>query len=208
MSAADTRGIEWVKKIQAIAQAGLAYTKNGYDLERYEELRALSVEMMAAYSGMGIEQVAGLFANESGYATPKVDVRGVVIKDGRILLVKEVTDGCWSLPGGWADIGLSPREIAVKEVKEESGYDVKPVRLLAVLDRNLHPHPPLAYHVYKLFILCELTGGEAQTSIETSDVGFFSEDRLPPISTDRVTESQIRMLFKLVRESTAETVFD
>ncbi|MCR8635510.1 NUDIX hydrolase [Paenibacillus radicis (ex Xue et al. 2023)] len=206
--AEDTRGIEWAKKIQAIAQAGLTYTQNVYDVERYEQLRALSVEMMAAYSGLEIERVAGLFANEIGYATPKVDVRGVVIQDGRVLLVKEVNDGCWSLPGGWADIGLSPRENVVKEIKEESGYEVTPVRLLAALDRNLHAHTPLAYHVYKLFIQCELIGGEPQASVETSEIGFFGEDELPPLSVDRVTESQMRMLFKRVRESAAETIFD
>ncbi|ULL13565.1 NUDIX domain-containing protein [Paenibacillus sp. H1-7] len=205
---ADTRGIEWVKRIQAIAQAGLAYSKDAYDLERFEELRAISVEMMSAYSGLAIEQVANLFANESGYQTPKVDVRGVVMQDGKLLLVKEKTDGGWSLPGGWADIGLSPKEIVVKEVKEESGYDVEPVKLLAVLDRNKHPHPPLAHHVYKLFIQCKLTGGQAQTSIETTEVGFFAEDELPPLSTDRVTSGQIAMLFKQVREPLGETIFD
>lgn len=206
--AEDLRGIEWAKRIQAIAQAGLTYSKDGYDLERFEELRAISVEMMAAYSGMGIHQVANLFANESGYQTPKVDVRSVVMQDGKMLLVKETSDGCWSLPGGWADIGLSAGEVAVKEVKEESGYDVEPVRLLAVLDRNKHPHPPLAYHVYKLFILCKLTGGQAQTSIETSGSGFFAENELPPLSTDRITAGQIAMLFRQVREQSAETVFD
>lgn len=206
--AEDTRGIEWAKRVQAIAQAGLTYSKDGYDLERFEELRAISVEMMSAYSGLPIEQVANLFANECGYQTPKVDVRGVVLQDNKLLLVREKSDGGWSLPGGWADIGLSAKEIVVKEVKEESGYEVEPVKLLAILDRNKHPHPPLAHHVYKLFILCKLTGGQAQTSIETSEIGFFAENELPPLSTDRVTASQIAMLFRQVREPSSETVFD
>ncbi|MCS7462056.1 NUDIX hydrolase [Paenibacillus doosanensis] len=205
--AEDTRGIDWAKRIQAIAQAGLAYSRDAFDLERFEELRSISVEMMAAYSGLDIRQVNHLFAGESGYATPKVDIRGVVIRDGKILLVQEKNDGGWSLPGGWADIGLSPREIVVKEVKEESGYDVAPVRLLAVLDRNKHPHPPHAYDIYKIFIQCELTGGQARASIETSDVGFFAPDDLPQLSTDRITESQIELLFRQVREP-GEAVFD
>jgi len=204
----DNRGIEWAKKIQAIAQAGLTYSKDSYDLERFKELRELSVEMMSAYSGLDIEQVAGLFANETGYCTPKVDVRAVVFQEDRLLLVKEIQDGGWSLPGGWADVGYSPKEVAVKEVKEESGYDVRPIRLLAVLDRSKHPHPPLAYHVYKLFILCELTGGTATTSIETSGIGFFAREELPPLSTDRITQSQLDMIFKEAFQPSPEIPLD
>lgn len=204
----DNRGIEWAKKIQAIAQAGLTYSRDGYDLERFEELRAISVDMMAAYADMEIEKVAGLFANDSGYCTPKVEVRAVVMQGNGMLLVKETQDGGWSLPGGWADVGYSPKEVAVKEVKEESGYDVRPIRLLAVLDRNKHPHPPLAYHVYKLFILCELTGGAAATGIETSEVGFFKREELPPLSIDRVTESQLDLLFQEVRQPSPQVPLD
>ncbi|OXM87099.1 NUDIX hydrolase [Paenibacillus rigui] len=204
----DNRGIEWAKKIQAIAQAGLTYSRDGYDLERFEELRAISVDMIAAYADMEIEKVAGLFANDSGYCTPKVEVRAVVMQGDGILLVKETQDGGWSLPGGWADVGYSPKEIAVKEVKEESGYDVCPIRLLAVLDRNKHPHPPLAYHVYKLFILCELTGGAATTGIETSEVGFFKREELPPLSIDRITESQLDLLFQEVRQPSPQVPLD
>lgn len=204
----DQRWLDWTKRLQAIALTGLAYSKDVYDIERFEELRGIAVEMMAVYADLPIEQVKGLFAGETGYATPKVDVRGVVFRDNEILLVKETADGGWSIPGGWADIGLSPSEIAVKEVKEESGYDVVPARLLAVLDRNRHPHPPNAYHIYKIFILCELMGGEAITGTETSEVGFFAEDQLPKLSVDRVTESQIRMFFHQVRGSSEWTVFD
>ncbi|MEK8133152.1 NUDIX hydrolase [Paenibacillus filicis] len=204
----NSQWLSWTQKLQAIAQTGLAYSRDVYDQERFEELRSISVQIMSAYSGFPQDQVRTLFAGESGYATPKVDVRGVAFRDNRILLVRETLDGLWSIPGGWADIGYSPREIAVKELKEESGFDVSPVRLLAVLDRDRHDHPPHAHYIYKMFILCEIIGGEVMTGTETTGVGFFAEDELPPLSTDRVTESQIRLFFRQVREGDMTTVFD
>ncbi|MBB4826230.1 ADP-ribose pyrophosphatase YjhB (NUDIX family) [Sporosarcina luteola] len=200
--------LEWTKKIQAIAQSGLAFSKDMYDIERYEELREISVEIMAAHADLEIEKVRGLFTNEDGYQTPKVDVRGVVFKDGRMLMVKEKADDRWALPGGFCDIGLSPSENIVKEIKEESGYDVYPVRLLALFDNNKHPHPPEAYHYYKIFILCELIGGEATVSEETSMIDFFTEEQLPELSTNRNTESQIQTLFEFLRNPSKETMFD
>nr|WP_072337872.1 MULTISPECIES: NUDIX hydrolase [unclassified Paenibacillus] len=204
----DLRWLGWAQRLQAIAQAGLTYSKDVYDIERFEELRDISVQIMSAYTDLPKERVKLLFAGETGYATPKVDVRGVVFREDRILLVRETMDGLWSIPGGWADIGYSPGEIAVKEVKEESGFDVRPVRLLAVLDRDRHDHPPHANYVYKLFLLCELQGGEAQTGTETTGVGFFGEDELPPLSTDRVTEAQIKLFFRKMREGDITTTFD
>lgn len=128
--------LDWAKEIQAISQAGLEYTKDVYDMERFEQLRELSIEIMHEYTEAGDEKIRTLFASETGYQTPKVDVRGVIFQDGKLLLVKEKADGAWALPGGWADIGLSPAEVVVKEVKEEAGYDVRAGRLLAVLIRN------------------------------------------------------------------------
>jgi ADP-ribose pyrophosphatase YjhB (NUDIX family) len=200
--------IETAKKIQAIAQAGLAYSDNKYDIERYEELREISIEIMSQFTDLDMEKVKELFANETGYQTPKVDVRGVVFKDGKILMVKEVIDNRWSLPGGWADVGLTPAEVTVKEVKEESGLDVKPVKLLAVLDKKKHPHPPSPYHIYKLFVKCEIIGGEARSGLETSEVGFFDRNHLPELSIDRNTESQIMMLFEYLDNPNKEVVFD
>lgn len=188
--------LEWAKQIQAISQAGLAYSKDMYDLERFEMLRDLSVEILSEYTGVEQEQVRSLFAGEKGYATPKVDVRAVVFRDERLLLVREKVDGDWALPGGWADIGLSPKEVAAKEVLEESGLIVEPVRLLGVLDKKFHNHPPEPWHVYKMFILCEETGGEAQAGMETMEVGFFSKDRLPPLSQERNTLKQVLWLFE------------
>jgi ADP-ribose pyrophosphatase YjhB (NUDIX family) len=200
--------LDVVKRLQAIAQAGLTYAENGYDLERYEQLRQITVEIMADLSGTDTLTVEKLFANETGYQTPKVDVRAVVFEQGRILMVRETIDGCWTLPGGWADIGLTPAEVAVKEAREESGLEVEPVRLLAVLDKKCHPHPPTPYHTYKIFILCRKVGGALGTSYETSDSGFFDRDRLPPLSADRITPSQISLLYEFHDNPAKEAVFD
>ena len=200
--------LEWAKRIQSISQAGLTFSKDIYDVERYEELRKISVEIMSKYTELEMKKIKHLFANETGYQTPKVDVRGVVFKNQQILMVKENNDNKWALPGGFCDIGLSPSENVVKEIKEESGYDVVPVRLIALLDKNKHPHPPDPYHYYKIFILCEIIGGEATIGIETNNIQFFSENNLPQLSTNRNTESQIKTLFEFLRNPEKETLFD
>ena len=200
--------LEWAKRIQALSQTGLAFSKDIFDVERYEELRKISVEIMSEYTELEMSKVADLFTNEKGYQTPKVDVRGVVFKDNQILLVQENKDGRWALPGGFCDVGLSPSENVVKEIKEESGFDVVPVKLLAVLDKNKHPHPPDPYHFYKIFILCEIIGGKATVGIETNNVQFFSENNLPQLSTGRITESQIHSLFEYLQNPKKETLFD
>lgn len=195
----DSNWLDWAKQLQSIAQAGLTYSKDAYDMERFEQIREISIEMMSTYTEMDTPIIRELFANETGYATPKVDIRAVVFKDNRILMVKENTDDCWALPGGWADIGLTPREVAVKEVKEESGFEVKPVKLLGVLDKKCHPHPPSPYHVYKLFIQCEIIGGKPTEGIETSAIDFFPEDELPALSIARNTRFQIEMAFRSLK---------
>ncbi|AWE07165.1 ADP-ribose pyrophosphatase [Lysinibacillus sp. 2017] len=200
--------LEWAKRIQALSQTGLAFSKDVFDTERYEELRKISAEIMSEYTELEMSKIEDLFTNEIGYQTPKVDVRGVVFKDNQILMVKEKKDDKWALPGGFCDIGLSPSENVVKEIKEESGYDVMPIRLLALLDKNKHPHPPDPYHYYKIFILCEIIGGEATVGIETSSIQFFSEDNLPKLSTTRVTESQIHLLFEFLRKPEKGTLID
>ncbi|MDR0267355.1 NUDIX hydrolase [Paenibacillus sp.] len=207
MNGTTLKWLGWAKQIQGIAQTGLTYTKDVYDKERYEQLRMLSLEIMREYTNMETRILEDLFAGEEGYATPKVDIRGVVIHDNRILLVKEKEDGGWSLPGGWADLLLSPKEIAVKEIREESGYEVKALRLLAVLDNQKH-NPPAPYHVYKLFIHCEITGGKAQEGVETSGVRFFAEDELPRLSRNRNTEEQIKLMFDLLKHPERIPVID
>ena len=193
----------------AIAQNGLTYAEDHFDKERYEQVRHVAAEMMAEQSEADDRKVLDLFAGEVGYATPKVDVRGAAFRDGQILLVKEREDGLWTLPGGWADVNESPREAVVREVLEESGYRTRAVKLLAVWDRAKHPHvPPFPYHIYKIFILCELIGGEAATSHETEEVGFYPEDGLPELSISRITPCQIARLFEHHRDSALPTDFD
>jgi len=200
--------LEWAKKIQAISQAGLTFSKDVYDIERYEELRNLSAEIMKEYTGVELEKIKGLFTNETGYQTPKIDVRGVVFTNNKILMVREKIDDRWSLPGGFCDIGLSPSENIVNEIKEEAGYDVVPTKLLAVLDMNKHPHPPQLYHYYKLFIQCEVVGGHARSGLETKGVNFYHEDHLPKLSLGRNTDTQIKMLFEFLRNPNKDTIFD
>ncbi|HLR68975.1 MAG TPA: NUDIX hydrolase [Virgibacillus sp.] len=204
----EPKWLDWAKQLQSIAQAGLTYSKDVYDLERYRLLRDISIEIMSKHTAMDKEMIRDLFANETGYATPKVDVRAVVFKDEKILMVKEKMDGVWSLPGGWGDIGLTPSEVAVIEVKEESGFNVKAVKLLGVFDKKCHPHPPSPYHVYKIFIQCEIIGGEPQTGIETNAVDFFAEDDLPPLSVARNTETQIQLAFKHLHNPGQPALFD
>ena len=204
----STKWLEWAKRIQSLSQSGLTFSKDIYDIERYEELRMISAEIMKEHTGLEMQKIKDLFMNETGYQTPKMDVRGVVFKDDTMLMVREKMDEKWSLPGGFCDIGLSPSENIIKEIKEESGYDVVPTKLLALLDKNKHPHPPQPYHYYKIFIQCEIIGGVPTTGIETSGIQFFTEHNIPDLSADRVIESQIKTLFEFSRDPDKETLFD
>lgn len=200
--------LDWARRIQALAQIGLAYTKDPYDMERYKSLRQISTEILTSSVGRVSTDMIESFTGELGYATPKVDVRAAVFDGDRVLLVKERSDGKWTLPGGWADVGESPSTATVREVQEESGYSVIARKLAAVYDRNLHGHPPMPYHVYKLFFLCELVTGTRQTSIEIEDVDFFPENALPSLSLPRVTPHQIAHLFAHKRHPEWPTSFD
>ena len=166
----DLRWLDLAQRLQAISQTGLAFASDPYDIERYEAVRAIAAEIIATHSDTDQGYIQGLFASEAGYATPKVDVRGAVFRDSAILLVKERSDGGWTLPGGWADVGDSPSDAVVREIVEESGYQTRAVKLLALYDRNKHGHPPYPFHAYKIFFLCELIGGVATTSGETEAV--------------------------------------
>ncbi|MFO1497016.1 MAG: NUDIX hydrolase [Verrucomicrobiota bacterium] len=197
MSSFSPSWLRWCSRLAAIAQNGLTYAQNPYDIERYTSLREIAAEMLAEGSGTSISTVLDLLSRESGYATPKVDVRGVVFREDKLLLVQERADGLWTVPGGWADVGESPMENVVREVREEAGLEVRPVKLLAVFDRSKHPHdPPLPYHVYKLFIRCDLVGGDLQAKTETLAAAFFAQSELPPLSVDRITAGQVQRLFE------------
>jgi ADP-ribose pyrophosphatase YjhB (NUDIX family) len=201
--------LTWARRLQALSQSGLTYCNEKFDIHRYEEIRQIAAEMMAAGASLSDPApIAGLFAQQSGYATPKVDTRVAAFKDGRILLVRELEDGRWTLPGGWADVGEPPSIAAAREAHEESGYEVRITKLAAVFDRNLHGHPPYAFHAYKLFFLAEVTGGAPKDSHETAEAQFFDEHHLPPLSLLRVTPSQIAHLFEHLRHPELPTSFD
>ncbi|MBN1598410.1 MAG: NUDIX hydrolase [Bacteroidales bacterium] len=200
--------LEIAQEIQSIAQAGLEYCENDYDRERYQQLRDLSVKIMHSITDIPLEKIKHLFASEKGYQTPKVDVRGVVFRHGKILMVKEKIDGKWTLPGGWADVGLSPFENVVKEVNEEAGIEVKPVKLLAVIDKQKNNYPLDAFHIYKLFILCEDSGQRTSKGMETDDVSWFSRNKIPQLSENRISKEQIAQMFEFYDNPTKEIICD
>ncbi len=201
--------LELMKRIKALADTGLVYAKDEYDRERYEELKEISLQLMAQVSGRSLSVLQDFFLPEKDYPTVKVDVRGLLLNDkDEILMTKESVDGKWTIPGGWADIGDTPSEAIIKEIKEETGLMAEAVRLLAVYDKSQHPHPPQPFYVYKLNFLCRITGGKLQPGFDIMDVDFFSLDKLPPLSQDRILNSQIEHLFGLAKSPVAKVHFD
>ncbi|WP_102125475.1 NUDIX hydrolase [Deinococcus planocerae] len=190
-----------LRELQSIAQAGLTYTRDPYDRERFERLLALTAELLTEGTGQAPEEVHGLLRVEKGYLTPKVEVRAVVLNEsGEVLLAREREDGRWSLPGGWADPGESPRQMAVREVREETGRTVRAVRLLSVVDKSQHGHPPELWAVYQLNVLCELTRDSPHPeNIETLESGWFDPENLPPLSENRNLPGQVRRAVHLAR---------
>ena len=199
--------LEWAKELQFIAQAGLTYSKDAFDIERFERIREISAEIVNRQTGLPLEKVKDLFCNEEGFQTPKLDTRAAIFKDNRILLVKE-KNGTWSLPGGWVDVNQTIKSNTIKEVKEEAGLDVEATRIIAVQDRNLHNLPPYAYNVCKVFVLCEAQGGDFQPNIETIESGYFSLDEIPPLAEEKNNKEQIEMCFAAYRDKDWEVQFD
>ncbi len=207
---AEPEWLTWTREMQAIAQSGLTFTRDPYDRERYEALRTLASHIMAAHTSADASRIEALFAGETGYATPKIDVRGAAFDaQGRILMVREVADaGRWTLPGGWADVNLSPAENVVKEMREESGFAVRVDKLAAVWDRTKQGHAGL-FSCAKFFFLCSIIGGAAETSLETSEISFFAEDSLPEdLSVGRVLPHQLARMFAHRREPGLPTEFE
>jgi ADP-ribose pyrophosphatase YjhB (NUDIX family) len=201
--------LRWSRELIAIGQTGIEFAQNPYDAERYVSVRRIGAEMLACASHeASVEQVLVALDGDIGYATPKIDVRAAVIREHKILLVRDVGDRCWTMPGGWADVGDAPSIAAVREVHEESGFDVHVRKLIAVLDRDKHGHPPIKHHAYKLFFLCDLVGGTATTSVETDAVDFFARDEIPSLSRSRVLPWQIDLAFEHSRNPELPTVFD
>jgi ADP-ribose pyrophosphatase YjhB (NUDIX family) len=199
---------DWASEIQSIGQNGLTFAQSDYDKERYEKLVKIASQMMASISHLPATQILELFVSQAGYATPKVDVRGAVFRGNSVLLVKESQDHCWTLPGGWADRDYSAAYCMQKEIAEESGYEVKVQKLVALYDKWKHPHPRQWPHTYKCFFLCDITGGEPRTSIETLAVDFFPIDKLPELSLPRVTASQIKRCYQHYLDPSLPTDFD
>lgn len=203
--------LAWSREMQAIAQTGLTFAQDPYDRERYEALRGLASRIMAAHSGAPAERIEALFAGESGYATPKVDVRGAAFDaQGRVLMVREVADGGrWTLPGGWADVNLTAAANVVKEMREESGFEVRVRKLAACWDRTRQGHANGVFSCVKLFFVCDIVGGAAATGPETSEVGWFAEAGLPEeLSLGRVMPGQLRRMFAHARDATLPAEFD
>lgn len=201
------RWLDWAVELQSLAQVGLTYSKDAYDIERFERIREISAEMVAHKSEIPIDKVKNLFCNEAGYQTPKLDTRAAVFKDGKILLVRE-NNGKWSLPGGWVDVNVSVGENAVKEVKEESGLDVRAERIIAVQDRNKHNLPVYAYGICKIFVLCSLIGGHFESNIETTGFDYFTLDDLPPLAEEKNNAKQVKMCFEAHENDNWQIKFD
>lgn len=187
--------MKWAVELQALAQAGLEYGRDKYDLERYRRIREISAEMVSMHTDLPMEKVKDLFCNETGYQTPKLDTRAAIFQGEKILLVQE-EDLRWSLPGGWADVDISIGENTIKEVREEAGLEVTNRMVIAIQDRNRRNSPPSLYGICKVFVLCDLVGGAFQPNLETVDSGWFGLDELPPLSTEKVTREQISLCFE------------
>jgi ADP-ribose pyrophosphatase YjhB (NUDIX family) len=200
--------LEWARRVQAIAQNGLAFTQDPFDRERYTELSALVAQLLAQELKIPSTVTRAFWEGEYGYATPKVDVRGAVFDGDRVLMVRERSDGRWTLPGGWVDVNDAPAAAVEREIREESGYEARAVKLAALVDKNRHPHPPGLHHIYKLFFLCERTGGTATPSDETDAVEFYPVTALPELSRGRVLAAQIARLYQHHLDPSLPTDFD
>lgn len=208
MPADRSDGLTVARELYSLAKAGLAYCTNEYDLERYHRLEEIAAGILAEGTGLAIGSILESFSAQVGYATPKIDVRGAVIRQGRILLVQESADGHWTMPGGWADVGEAPAAMVVREVLEESGYQVRVDRLVAVLDANRIAGRLNFYHSYKLIFLCTITGGEPRPSLETLAVDFFDPGQLPELSSYRTNERMLAEVFAHVADPSRPAAFD
>ena len=204
----ESKWLTWAKELQSIAQAGEHYSKDKFDIERFNRIREISVEILNEYTDIDNEKIRDLFCNEKGYQTSKVDVRGVLFKDGKILLVQEQIDNKWALPGGWAEYNLSLKENVEKEIFEEAGIKAKAKSIIAIHQNSKNSERPSAYGVYKVFILCEYISGEFIENIETLKSGYFTLENLPELSLGRNNRSQLEMCFNWISKDERETQFD
>lgn len=202
------RWLDWARELQALGQTGLTYGENAYDLERYRRLQEIAAEIVETHTMLSQATVLENFRMQAGYATPKVGVRGAAVRDGQILLVQERCDGRWCMPGGWADLGEGPSQMVQREVKEESGFEVVVQKLIGVYDANRRQQPVEYYHAYKIVFLCEIVGGEARPSVETTAVDFFPFDALPPLSNNRTDERHLQDVLAHLQNGHRPAAFD
>lgn len=207
MKAKTAKWLTWAQEIFSLSQSGITYSGNQYDIERYKRLQEITAEIIESQSNVSKESALDSFSMQAGYITPKVDVRGAVVHEGKILLIQERADGMWAMPGGWADLGNSPASVAEREVWEESGYRVKAEKVVAVIDAN-RIEPMEFYHAYKIIFLCKLLDGEPRTSHETLAVDFFDPAHLPPLSSYRTNEEMLKEVFSHVEDPHRPTAFD
>lgn len=207
MNTKPPKWIDWAREIFSLSQAGLTYSGNEFDIERYKRLQQISAEMIESQSEFSRESVLESFSMQAGYATPKIDVRGAVVRENKILLIKERADERWAMPGGWADLGNAPASVAEREVWEESGYRVKAEKVVTVIDAN-RIEPLEFYHAFKIIFLCRLIDGEPRLSHETLAVDFFDLDHLPALSAYRTNEDMLREVFAHVYDPNRRTAFD
>lgn len=201
--------LEQIKRIKALAETGLVYAEDEYNRERYEELKQIALELMASVANQPLSVLENFYMPVTDYPTPKVDVRGLVLNEkNQVLMAKESIDGKWTIPGGWAEVGYTPSTCVTKEIEEETGLNTTVVRLLAVYDKQSHPHPPQPFYIYKLCFLCQLTGGELHHGFDMQGAAFFDVDDLPELSTDRILESQIKQLHTMAVENKTDVYFD
>ena len=199
--------LEWAKELQFLAQTGLTYSKDVFDIERFERIREISAEIISAQSELSLEKVKDLFCNETGFQTPKLDTRAAIFKEDKLLLVKE-RNGTWSLPGGWVDVNQTIKSNTEKEVEEEAGLKVEATRIIAVQDRNMHNVPPYAYNVCKIFVLCEILSGHFQPNIETTESNYFRLEELPLLAEEKNNEEQIKMCFSAYHDKNWQVLFE
>ena len=207
MNNQSPKWLEWAREIFSLSQSGITYSRNQYDIERYKRLQEITAEMIAGQSEIEKESVLESFSMQAGYITPKIDVRGAVIRDDKILLIQERADAKWAMPGGWADLGNSPASVAEREVFEESGFHVKAEKVVAVIDAN-RIQPLEFFHAYKIIFLCQLLDGEPRISYETLAVDFFELNNLPQLSSYRTNEDMLREVFAHVQNPNRATAFD
>lgn len=200
--------LDQARRLLALAQTGLHYTQSDYERERFEEVAQIAAELLSRESEHSAADLRGAWLLEQGYTTPKLDVRGAMFRDNGVLLVRERSDGKWTLPGGFADVNEWPSLSVTKEIEQESGFTARVLKLAAVHDRNRHNFPPFMFHIWKLLFVCEITGGEARLSLETDGVEFFALDALPELSTGRITVPQIQLLHRHYLQPQLATEFD